>query len=511
MPNSSSKNLVKRSPVVCIMGHIDHGKSTLLDYIRKTNIVDSEAGGITQRISAYEVLHTMPDGREERITFLDTPGHEAFSAMRLSGTSVADIAVLVVSAEDGVKKQTIEAWKAIEDAHIPAIIAINKIDKPDANIEKTKASLTENGIYIEGYGGTVPSVAISAKKGTHVDELLDIILLVAEMAELKGDPKKPASGMVVEAHLDKQKGITSVVIVKDGTLTSGMYVVSGSAIAPTRIMEDFRGKKIKEAVFSSPVRIIGFDKLPDVGKPFASFETKKEAEAFAEAEMEKERAEKSSAKKPAPNAEEESAEETTPTIRVMLKAAVAGALAAIRHEIGKIKTDKVKIKIVGENIGTISENDVKLASGRNPAIILGFDVGVDATTKDLAERQGIVIKTFDIIYKISEWLAEEVKKRTPKTFVEETTATAKVLKVFSSMKDKHILGGRVERGTFYTGEDAKVMRGTAEVGRGRIRELQQAKNTVNEVREGVEFGCQFQSDVTPAPGDKIEIFRVIEQ
>lgn len=225
MEKNAKNSIVSRSPIVCIMGHIDHGKSTLLDYIRKTNIVDEEAGGITQRISAYEVVHKTPQGKEEKITFLDTPGHEAFGAMRLSGTSVADIAVLVVSAEDGVKKQTLEAWKAITDAGIPYIVAINKIDKPDANVEKTKNSLVENGIYLEGYGGSVPYVEISAKKGQGISELMDIILLVSEMAELKGDAKKPAEGIVLEAHLDKQKGITSVIVIKNGTLESGMYVV----------------------------------------------------------------------------------------------------------------------------------------------------------------------------------------------------------------------------------------------------------------------------------------------
>ena len=287
MDKLAKNSIVPRSPIVCIMGHIDHGKSTLLDYIRKTNIVDSEAGGITQRISAYEVKHITPEGKEEKITFLDTPGHEAFNAMRLSGTSVADIAVLVVSAEDGVKKQTLEAWKGITDAGLPCIVAINKIDKPDANVEKTKNSLVENGIYIEGYGGNVPYVFISAKKGTGVSELMDIILLVAEMAELKGDPKKPAEGTVLEARLDKQKGIASMLILKNGTLGSGMFVVSGDAIAPTRMMEDFLGKKITEATASSPVRVIGFDKMPDVGKPFVSFENKKDAEAYIAAEIRK--------------------------------------------------------------------------------------------------------------------------------------------------------------------------------------------------------------------------------
>jgi translation initiation factor IF-2 len=505
MSQSPSENTIsKRSPIVCIMGHIDHGKSTLLDYIRKTNIVDTEAGGITQRISAYEVIHKTPAGATEKITFLDTPGHESFGAMRISGTTVADIAVLVVSAEEGVKKQTLEAWKCITDGKIPYIIAINKIDRPDANVEKTKNSLVENGIYIEGYGGSVPFVPISAKTGQGIPELLELILLVAEMAELKKDTSKPAEGIVLEAHLDKQKGITAVLVVKDGKIENGMFVVCGDRIAPTRMMEDFLGKKITGSEASSPVRIIGFDRLPKVGKPFVSFHDKKEAEKYIEAENEK--------NKNIPIKKYDSIENPDEiAIRVMIKAEVAGAIDAIEHEIGKIKSDVVKIKIVGAGIGDISENDVKLASGRNPAIIVGFDVGIDGSAKNLAERSNVEIKTFDIIYKISEWLAEEVEKKTPKVMVEEVTAKVKILKVFSSMKDKHVIGGRVESGMVSVGQDAKIIRKEIEVGKGRIRELQKDKEKVGDVREGVEFGCQFQSEITPAPGDKLEIFRIVEK
>jgi len=503
MSQNTSKNTIKRSPIVCIMGHIDHGKSTLLDYIRKTNIVDGEAGGITQRISAYEVVHKMPEGREEKITFLDTPGHESFGSMRVCGSTIADIAVLVVSAEDGVKKQTLEALKCIEDKGTPFIIAINKIDKPDANIEKTKNSLVENGIYIEGYGGTIPCVPVSAKTGQGVDELLDMILLVAELADLKGDQSKPASGIVLEAHLDKQKGITAVIILKDGSLKGGMYVVCEDSIAPTRIMENFLSKKITEATCSSPVRLIGFDKLPQVGSLFTSFDNKKDAEAEILNFQETQKKEIKSVD------QNENPEDIF--IRVMIKAEVAGAISAIEHEIAKIKSDKIKIKIVGSGIGDISENDVKLASGRNPAIILGFSIGVDSSAKNLAERSGVEIQIFDIIYKLGEWLEEAVLSRTPKVTVEEVTAKIKILKVFSSVKDKHVIGGRVESGMVSVGQEANIIHREEKIGSGKIRELQQQKEKTSEVREGVEFGCQFQSTVTPAPGDKLEIFRLTEK
>ncbi len=504
MEKNAKNSIIKRSPVVCIMGHIDHGKSTLLDYIRNTHIVDTEIGGITQRISAYEVFHKTPEGKEERITFLDTPGHEAFGAMRSCGTSVADIAILIVSAEDGVKKQTLDALKCIIESNIPYIIAINKIDRPEANVEKTKNSLVENGIYIEGYGGSVPFVLISAKTGQGIPELMDMILLVSEMAELKGDKSKLAEGIVIEANLDKQKGITAIVVIKNGTIKNGMYVVCGHRIAPTRMMESFSGKKISEASFSSPIKIIGFDKLPKVGTAFKCFEDKKEAEKFIEDEKEKE--------KKAPIKNYDTSEELDEiAIRIIIKTEVAGAIDAIEHEINKIKSEKIKIKIISAGIGDIKESDVKLASGTNPAIILGFDVNIDSSSKDLAERLGIKIEIFDIIYKISEWLEKEVEKRTPKIMMDEVTAKIKVLKVFSSMKDKHVMGARVESGMVSLGQEAKIMRRENELGKGRIRDLQREKNKVEEVREGVEFGCQFQSEVTPASGDILEIFITVEK
>jgi len=505
MEKHAKNSIIKRSPIVCIMGHIDHGKSTLLDYIRKTNIVDTEAGGITQRISAYEVVHKTPEGKEEKITFLDTPGHEAFGSMRTCGTTAADIAILIVSAEEGVKKQTLDAWKCITAGKIPFIVAISKIDKPGANVEKTKNNLVENEIYIEGYGGSVPCVPISSKTGQGVPELLDMILLVSEMEDLKGDTKKLAEGQVIEANLDKQKGITTVLVIKDGYIKNGMYVVAGDRIAPTRMMESFLGKKITDATFSSPIRIIGFDKLPKVGGSFITFANKKEAETYILEEKEK--------KVPAKNCitNDSSDDSEINMIRIMIKTEAAGSIHAVEHEIDKIKNEKVKIKIIGSGIGNISENDVKLASGRNPAIILGFDVNIDSSAKDLAERSCVEIKSFNIIYKIAEWLDEEVIKRTPKITVEEVTAEIKVLKVFSTMKDKHIIGARVEKGTVFIGEDAKIMRKDIEIGKGKIRNLQKEKNNISEAREGVEFGCQFQSDIIPTPGDKIQIYKVIEK
>ncbi|MEI6528710.1 MAG: translation initiation factor IF-2 [bacterium] len=501
MTNTNHKEIV-RPPVICIMGHIDHGKSTLLDYIRKTNIVDKEAGGITQKISAYEVIHKTKDGREEKITFLDTPGHESFAKIRSRGANIADIAILVVSAEDGVKKQTIEALNCIKCSGIPYIVAINKIDKPGADIERTKINLAENEIYLEGFGGAVPYVPISAKTGQGVNDLLDMMLLVAEMEELKGTPEMNAEGVVIEANLDKQKGVSATMIIKNGTIRSGQFVTCGNTLAPVRIMENFLGKKITEATFSSPIQIIGFDKLPKVGTPFFTFNSKKEAEQLV-AEYQEPEVTKC-------HISEEEAEDAG-LVRTIIKADVTGSIEGIEHELQKIQNDRIKIKVIHSGVGDISENDINMAAGKTGTIIVGFDVKVDSQAQAVADRLGIQIKIFNIIYKLTEWLQEMAIERTPKMMVEDISGRAKVLKYFSSVKDKHVIGGRGEMGLIEVGDDVKIMRRDVEVGRGKIRELQQQKEKVREIREGVEFGCQLQSDIEPAPGDKIEAFRIIEK
>jgi translation initiation factor IF-2 len=270
----TTKQTIERSPVVAIMGHVDHGKSSLLDYIRKTNIVDGEAGGITQHISTYEV--TLDDGK--RITFLDTPGHAAFDNMRHRGGSIADIAILIVSAEDGVKTQTKHAIEVIKKNEIPYIVAINKIDKPAANPEKVKSDLLEEGIYVEGYGGDVPFSLISAKVGTGVDELLESLIILAEMEEMLGDKDKLASGYVVESHRDPKEGVSATMVIKEGLIKKGQFVVVDDCVTPTRMLRDFTGKDISEAYFSSPIKLVGFNKMPSVGSRFMTFETKKDAE-----------------------------------------------------------------------------------------------------------------------------------------------------------------------------------------------------------------------------------------
>lgn len=498
MPTPDQNSKIPRPPVITVMGHIDHGKSTLLDYIRKSNIVAEEAGGITQHLSAYEVLHTTTEGREQKITFLDTPGHAAFTGMRVRGADVADIGILVVSAEDGVKAQTLEALRTLQQKKTPFVVAINKIDRPNANIEKTKGELAENNVYLEGYGGDIPFVLISAKTGEGIPELLDMLLLVAELEELSGDPTVPASGIIIESQVHPKKGVSATLVIKNGTLRSGMFVVAGDALTPVRIMEDFMGKNIKEATFSSPIGLLGFNKLPTTGSSFASFADKKEAEKTAyEYAM---RTGTSTAK-----STDEHSEETI-VIPLVIKTSALGTIEAITQEVGKLNTPAVIVKIIHSGVGNITDNDIRAAGGNTNTLIVGFHVAVEALAKDLAERALIEVRLFDVIYKLTEWLEEIVKSRTPKVTIEEMRGTAKILKTFSASKDNQIVGGTVTKGTIGIGETVKILRHDAPIGEGTIIELQQQKLKVKSVDEGNQFGVTVKSKMEIAAGDKLESF-----
>jgi translation initiation factor IF-2 len=498
-PANSGQNGIVRPPVVVIMGHIDHGKSTLLDYIRKANIVSSEAGGITQHLGAYEVNHT-----KGRITFLDTPGHEAFTSIRQRGARVADIAILVVSAEDGVKPQTLEALKCIRTEKIPFIVAINKIDKPGANVELTKQALAENEVYVEGYGGDVPVVPISALKGDGIPELLDMIILVADLAGLVADQNVPAEGAVIESFRDSKKGISATLLIKNGTLEQGDYVVAEDAMSPVRIFEDYAGKTIRSASFSSPVKVIGFNKIPTVGAQFVTVKDKKTAETMISEYVE-------NSKMPKVEVVRRSESDTTVVIPLILKADVIGSLDGIKHELSKIKTEKVKLKIVSEGIGDINENDVKSTQGDPNIIILGFNTKPDAKTQALIERSVVNIQTFDIIYNLISYITDIVTSKIPKEYIDEVSGIAKVLATFSKNKDKQILGGKVQQGIIKVGSEIKVLRRDVEIGRGKIKELQQTKKRTDEVNEGFEFGCMIESKTEIAVGDKIQGFITVEK
>ena len=498
MPKETAQKQIERAPVICIMGHIDHGKSTLLDYIRKTNIVDKEAGGITQKISAYEVVH-----KGKKITFLDTPGHESFAKIRRRGASVADIAVLVVSAEDGVKPQTLDALKSINSAKIPFVIAINKIDKPNANIERTKQSLAENDIYIEDWGGKIPYVPISAKTGEGINDLLDMVLLCAELEELKGDANKSAEGIVLEAHVHKTKGITATLIIKNGTLETGSFVVSEHAFSPVRIIEDFKGDKITSATFSSPIQIVGWTDLPQVGANFSVCSTKKEAEIITKKYI----IDKQQNPSVVPIKEFIGAV----YVPIIIKADAAGTLDAITHEIKKLETDKIRARIIHRGVGDINENDIKSAMGKADNIIVGFNVKIDPQAQVLREREGIEINLFSIIYELSDYLKEIFETRTPKFDVEESKGKLKVLKFFSKTKDKQVIGGKVVEGSIHVKEIVKIMRRDVEIGRGTLVELQHSKLKVGELEEGKEGGILVDSKIDIAPGDILECFIIVKK
>jgi translation initiation factor IF-2 len=491
----TQENLIKRPPVVVVMGHIDHGKSTLLDYIRKSNSVDSEAGGITQHLSAYVVAHKTKEGSDEQITFLDTPGHEAFQKMRLRGADVADVAILVVSAEDGVKPQTLEALASIKAANIPYIVAINKIDKPAANITRTQTSLIENEIYVEGMGGDIPWVGISAKTGEGIPDLLDIIVLAADLAELKADTSASATGQIIEGKMDSKRGNTATLIIKDGTLKNGTFVVCGTAFAPVRIMEDFTGKSVKEAGPSMPVRLVGFGDIPKIGDHFTVVASKKEAEALAE--------------KNSPElVPQERKMATLPTIPILIKADVLGTIEAIEHELSKFTSERIAVRVIDTGVGDITASDIQNVSATKGSIVVGFNVKVERQATDLAERLGVEIDTFDIIYELSDWLNTALKNRTPQVEEMKITGKVKVIKYFSSQKYVHVLGARVEEGVIKMKQKVRITRRDVEVGKGIIRNLQQYKSDVQQVEEG-EFGLQLETRNEVAPGDHLEPYDLV--
>lgn len=487
---------IPRPPIVVVMGHIDHGKSTLLDYIRHSNVVESEAGGITQHLSAYVVKHTTNEDKTSSITFLDTPGHASFQKMRHRGADVADVAILVVSAEDGVKTQTLEALKAIQQAAIPLIVAINKIDKPKADIAKTQASLIEHEIYLEGMGGDIPWVGISAKNGQGVDELLDLVILTAELAELTAQPNTTASGIVIEGSLDGKRGTSATLIVKDGLLKNGQYIITGVCTAPVRIMEDYTGQSIKEAGPSTPVKIVGFSGIPQIGATFTTVKNKKEAEAIIKDKL---------VTTIAPPAHKIS---SLPTVAVLIKADALGTLDAIIHELGLIMSERICVRVIDTSVGPINDSDVQAVSATKEAIIVGFNVKVERSAQDLAERLGVEIKTFSIIYELSQWLDTALKNRTPKQKEKITTGHIKILKHFSTQKYTHVLGGRVEDGLIKLEQSVQIFRRDVDLGKGVIKNIQQQKSDVKQVDEG-EFGLQINSRIEIAPGDILEAYELV--
>ena len=514
MPTETAKKqLISRPPVVVVMGHIDHGKSTLLDYIRKSKIVAGEAGGITQHVGAYQAEHTSGDGKKHSITFLDTPGHQAFCSIRERGAHAADIAILVVSAEDGVKPQTIEAYKNIKAEKIPFIVAINKIDKPNADIDRTKQSLGEHEIYVEGWGGDISCVPISALNGTGVSELLDMVILMAELGTLSTDPSASAQGTIIESELDTRKGISATLLIKNGTLVIGSVVVSGGAYAPVRFIENFKGEKIESATASMPACILGWNTIPACGSDFITVATKKEAEKITSEYTDQARRDSSKATVNIVHAQEGDTKNEIVTLPLIIKADVIGSIEGIKHELSKLKHDKVAIKIVSEGIGEINENDVKTAIGDPSIILVSFNASPDKKAQAMIERSAtpITVASFSIIYELTSYIEQALLAKVPKEYIEEVTGRAKILAVFSKDKDKQVVGGKVEIGVIGIGNDVRIMRRDVEIGRGKIRELQQQKKKATEVREGYEFGTLIDAKIEIVAGDRVECVTTVEK
>ncbi len=484
---------IERPPVVVVMGHVDHGKSTLLDFIRKSNVVAGEAGGITQHVAAYEVSH-----KDKRITFIDTPGHAAFSTIRARGANIADIAILVVAADDGVKAQTLEALAQIREAKIPFLVAFNKVDKPNADLGNAQRMMLDQEVFLEKFGGDVPWAAISAKTGQGVDELLDLILLVAEIQDYKADPEAPAEGFIIETHRDQKRGLAATLIIMNGTLKSGAAVLAGKAIAPVRIMENHLGKSIKEATFSTPVTLVGFDEMPEVGATFHMY-NKRDAEQ-ARAKFVAEQPKKADTLRVEGEAEKF-------YLPIIVRADTTGSLEAILQETARLGDDFSRITIVQSGVGAVSEGDVKTAlSGTIPGVVIGFNVGIDSQADTLARRDGIKIHTFNIIYKLTEELTEILQTTRPKRTVEDVVGRAKVLKQFSSRKTEHVIGAKVQEGYMETNGSVRIMRRGTFVGNGTFHNIQANKTNVSRVEEGTEFGAQIEAPHEIALGDTLECF-----
>lgn len=467
-----------RPPVVVVMGHVDHGKTTLLDYIRKTNIAAREAGGITQSIGAYEIEHS-----SKKITFIDTPGHEAFSKMRMRGAHAADLAIIVVAADDGVKPQTKEALQIAKDSKTPFIVAINKVDKNNADIERTKKGLAANGVLLEGYGGDVSWQGISAKTGEGVDELLDLVLLATDVLGLTYDPASRAEGVVIEAKLDRRRGNEVSVVVLNGTLREGDEIVAGSAAGKVKVLENFAGERAKELVPSAPALVLGFEKLPQVGDVFAAGKVD-----LVEIRMEED------ARRPAPRPEKGE----KPALPLILKADYAGTLEALAELIRAIPERDIVPDVITEGVGDIGDNDVQLAVSTGASII-GFRVKVGKGAARLAEAQGVRIVTSNVIYELIKTVEEAlVKGKAPVAGAE-----LEVLAVFSRKGNKQVIGGKVIQGTLKNRSQVEVVRKESVLGRGKILNLQLQKRDVSEVEEGNECGLLFDSGVSVQVGDRL--------
>ena len=503
--NDAEEDLVKRPPVVTIMGHVDHGKTTLLDTIRKTNVALGEAGGITQAISAYQVKY-----KEETITFIDTPGHAAFTEMRARGASITDIIIIIVAADDGVMPQTKEAIDHAKAANVPILVAINKIDKPAANVEKVLTELAEYGLTPDTWGGDTICTKISAKTGEGIDALLENILLVAEMENYRANPNRYAIGSVVEARLDKQVGSIVTVLIQNGTLRLGDPIVVGSAFGKIRTLKNDKGEEITSAYPSQPVEITGFSETPKAGDKFMAFETEKQARNIAETRKIEEKNAQNKSNSVSLDDLFAKIQDGTKEINVIIKADVNGSAEAVKNSLEKIEVDGVRVKVLRSSVGAITESDIGLASASS-AIIIGFNIRPTNTIKDYAKDKGIEIRLYDIIYKAVEEMEAAMKGMLDPEFEEQTLGSAEVRQLFKFSKVGIIAGSYILDGVVKSNSKARVIRDGVQVYDGTINSLQREKDSVKEVKKGFECGITVTNFNDIKVGDIIESYEMVEK
>ncbi len=486
------KEEITKPPVVVVLGHVDHGKSTLIEKIKDIKITEKEAGGITQHIGAYEI-----EKGGKKITFIDTPGHEVFSAMRSRGAKVADIAVLVVDATEGVKAQTKEAILACKKAQIPIIVSLNKIDRPEAQVEKVKKELSENGVLVESLGGKVPSILTSGKTGEGIEDLLETILLVAEIEDLKTVISGKAEGTVIESLLDAKKGPVATLLIRKGILKENDVLGTSSACGRVKSLTDFQGKTIREAFPSQPVQVLGFEKVPKVGEKFRVFSELEAAREEIQKEKEKEKEKESRVL---------SISEGKKVLNIILRADVLGSLEAIEDVLGSIPQEEVILRIIKSEVGNIGVSDIQLAENSR-AKIFGFRVKMDENARFFSRQKKLSPKIFEVVYE----LVEEVRKEMEKLLTPETKridlGKVKILVLFKKNKDKQIVGGRVIEGEITKETEGEVLRDGEVIGKGRIRSIEQEKKEIATAGKGKEIGILFEEGPDIEEGDVLAVFK----
>ncbi|MBE0467114.1 MAG: translation initiation factor IF-2, partial [Candidatus Desulforudis sp.] len=499
-------DLDQRPPVVTVLGHVDHGKTSLLDAIRDANVTATEAGGITQHIGAYQVQHN-----GKRITFVDTPGHEAFTAMRARGARITDIAVLVVAADDGVKPQTVEAINHVKAAEVPIVVAINKMDRPDANPDRVKQQLTEHGLVAEEWGGDTICVPVSATKKTGLEELLDMILLVAEVNEIKANPKRAARGTVIESQLDKGRGPVATVLVQNGSLRVGDVLVAGSAFCRVRAMIDYKGRRVKKAVPSTPIEVLGFSEVPQAGDLFYQVTEEKVARQIADKRYERKRQEdlKIPGRLTLDEVFNRIQEGTVKELPLIVKGDVQGSVEAMFQALERLSTDEVKVNLIHHGAGAITETDVMLASASN-AIIIGFNVRPDVNARKAAEREMVDVRTYQVIYEAIEDVKLALSGLLEPQYREVILGQAEVRQTFKASRIGTIAGCYVLEGKIVRDGNVRVIRDGKVVHEGRLSSLKRFKDDVREVTHGYECGLTLERFNDVHEGDQLEFYTTEE-